>query len=269
MWRGARTKWARAELCGGSGKSHAQQVRHMSARNRCAKGAPRENKRSTMNTKVKRRLIAVTGIIVIVLIIVLAVVGAGGAARATTVEEAASGNFGGQKVQVSGNVVENSYEFSNNVLTFSIYDKDSGSNTQLRVRSEGSVSSTFGNDVTAICTGKIDDAGVLQTTEPIVTKCPSKYESGTSALSVEQLAGYGEEVQGKTVKVAGMVQGEVNSATANMRFALVDSAQGTQVLYVKYNGALPDEVRAGVAVVVTGSLDETGAFLATDVSLAG
>lgn len=71
---------------------------------------------------------------------------------------------------------------------------------QLEVRYDGAASSTFGNDVTAICTGKINDAGVLECSE-LVTKCPSKYENADSALTVEQLLGYGESVYGKVVKV--------------------------------------------------------------------
>ena len=254
-----------------------------------------------MNSKAKRKLIVVTGIIIIVVIVVLAIVGSNGAARSVSVAQAASGDFAGQKVQVSGNVVQDSYEINNNVLTFSIYDKESGSSEQLRVRSEGSVSSTFGNDVTAICTGKIDDSGVLQTTEPIVTKCPSKYESNTSALSVEQLFGYGSKVYGKTVKVSAIISDNgLNSIESDVRFTLHDasktgsqggteggadsanagssagisgSSNGNQGstsvnLSVCYAGAMPDNIAANSEVVVTGSLNEDGKFYATDVALA-
>ena len=258
-----------------------------------------------MNSKAKRKLIVVTGIIIIVVIVVLAVVGSNGAARSVSVAQAASGDLAGQKIQVSGNVVQDSYEINNNVLTFSIYDKESGSSEQLRVRSEGSVSSTFGNDVTAICTGKIDDSGVLQTTEPIVTKCPSKYESNTSALSVEQLFGYGSKVYGKTVKVSAIISDNgLNSIESDVRFTLHDasktnsqddtqgdvegSAQGgvnssgaglnagtsgnqgstSADLPVCYTGAMPDNIAANSEVVVTGSLNEDGKFYATDVALA-
>ena len=40
---------------------------------------------------------------------------------------------------------------------------------------QGAASSTFGDDVTAICTGRVGDDGVLRCSE-LVTKCPSKYE---------------------------------------------------------------------------------------------
>ena len=71
-----------------------------------------------MNTKTKRRMIAVTGIIVIVLIVILAVVGSSGAAKSATIADALAGKFPDQKIQVTGNVVENSYATNDNVLTF-------------------------------------------------------------------------------------------------------------------------------------------------------
>ena len=126
-----------------------------------------------MNTKTKRRMMAVTGIIVIVLVVILAVVGGSGVAKSATVADAVAGKYADQKIQVTGNVVENSYATNDNVLTFAIYDKDGNPGDRLEVRYEGGVSATFGNDVTAICTGKIADDGVLHATE-LVTKCPSK-----------------------------------------------------------------------------------------------
>ena len=46
-----------------------------------------------MNTKTKRRMGMVTGIIVIVLIVILAVVGGASSAKAVTVADAVTGNF--------------------------------------------------------------------------------------------------------------------------------------------------------------------------------
>lgn len=97
-------------------------------------------------------MMAVTGIIVIVLVVILAVVGGSGAAKSATVADAVAGKYADQKIQVTGNVVENSFATNDNVLTFAIYDKDGNPAEQLNVRYEGGVSATFGNDVTAICT---------------------------------------------------------------------------------------------------------------------
>lgn len=128
-----------------------------------------------MNAKMKRRLIAVSAIVAVVVVLALVVVGGGTAAQTVTVAEAAENPQVGQKVQVSGNVVADSASTSDDALMFRIYDPEGSEATQLAVRYDGAASSTFGNGVTAICTGKIGDDGVLHCSE-LVTKCPSKYE---------------------------------------------------------------------------------------------
>ena len=221
-----------------------------------------------MNAKMKKRMIAVSGVIVIVLILVLAFVGGNTAATTMSIAEAAENPQAGQKVQVSGNVVQDSFSTSNDVLTFKIYDPEGDPATQLRVRFEGGVSATFGNDVTAICTGKINDAGVLECSE-LVTKCPSKYENADSALTVEQLLGYGESVYGNVVKVAGSVgAGSLKAAGQSDRFILVDAETGDSMPVV-FEGALSDGIADGSAVVLTGSLGADGKFAAADVALEG
>ena len=221
-----------------------------------------------MNAKMKKRMIAVSGVIVIVLILVLAFVGGNTAATTMSIAEAAENPQAGQKVQVSGNVVQDSFSTSNDVLTFKIYDPEGDPATQLEVRYDGAASSTFGNDVTAICTGKINDEGVLECSE-LVTKCPSKYENADSALTVEQLLGYGESVYGNVVKVAGSVGvGSLKAAGQGDRFILVDAETGDSMPVI-FEGALSDEVSDGSAVVLTGSLGADGKFAATDVALEG
>lgn len=221
-----------------------------------------------MNAKMKKRMIAVSGVIVIVLILVLAFVGGNTAATTMSIAEAAENPQAGQKVQVSGNVVQDSFSTSNDVLTFKIYDPEGDPATQLEVRYDGAASSTFGNDVTAICTGKINDAGVLECSE-LVTKCPSKYENADSALTVEQLLGYGESVYGNVVKVAGSVgAGSLKAAGQGDRFILVDAETGDSMPVV-FEGALSDGIADGFAVVLTGSLGADGKFAATDVALEG
>ena len=128
-----------------------------------------------MNAQMKKRLAVVSGVVVLALVAVLAIVGGGTAATTVTVAEAAENPSTGQKVQVSGNVVAGSYATTDDALTFSIYDPEGEAGTQLAVRYDGAASSTFGADVVAICTGRIDEDGVLQCSE-LVTKCPSKYE---------------------------------------------------------------------------------------------
>lgn len=221
-----------------------------------------------MNKQMKRRLTAVTGIIVIVVVIVLAVVGGNSSATTVSVANAVATGHSDKKIQVTGNVVENSYTVEGDTLIFSIYDPAADPNVQLRVEFDGGVSSTFGNDVTAICTGRVDGNGVLQCST-LVTKCPSKYENATDAIGVDQLLGYGAEIVNKPVKIVGMVEASsIGGVDQAVRFVLEDSDSKTE-LPIAFAGALPENVTDGTSVVVTGSLTEQGTFDATDVSAEG
>jgi len=220
-----------------------------------------------MNSKTKKRLVVVTGVIIMVLILILALVGGNTAAKNISVAEAASGDYDDKRIQVSGNVVENSYEMSENNLIFDIYDPDGDPHTHLRVIFDGGASATFGNDVTAICTGKIDESGILRASE-LVTKCPSKYESATDALTVTRLVEYGETVIDKPVKIAGQVKaGTLVSAGQGDRMTLVDE-EGTEIA-IEFDGALSEEIVDGSSLVITGSLNSSSKFSATDVALEG
>lgn len=222
-----------------------------------------------MSAKMKRRLGAVTGVIVIVLVLVLAIVGGNSAAKTVSVAEALELQ-GTDKIQVTGNVAENSFTIEGDVLSFKIYDAeaDPAAAQLLDVRYDGGVSATFGNDVTAICTGKKNAEGVLNCSE-LVTKCPSKYESGVDALSVSDLLEYGDKVLDKPVKVMGaMKAGTLSGVDADVRFVITDAESGAE-LPVKYAGALSDETAEGSSVVLTGSIGSDGVFTATNVALEG
>ena len=227
-----------------------------------------------MNSKMKRRLIVVTGVIVVVLAIVLAVVGSGGAAKSVTVKDALESQSAGERIQVTGNVVDNSFSTVDGVLSFDIYDPDGGDPAQkLHVNYDGAASSTFGNGVTAICTGKLEttDSGVQLACSELVTKCPSKYESATDALGVQKLLDYGDSMINTTVKITGKVAAGTLTAASQTdeRFSLADSDDSSVTLGVVYAGAIPDGVAEGSEVVVTGSLSAAGTFVATDVAQKG
>lgn len=221
-----------------------------------------------MNSKTKRRLGVVTGIIVIVAILVLAIVGGNSAAKTVSVAEALE-LTGDNKIQVTGNVAENSFSIDGDVLTFQIYDVDAdpAAAHRLNVRYDGGVSATFGNDVTAICTGKKNADGVLNCSE-LVTKCPSKYENAEGALTMTKLLEYGDSVVNKPVKLAGVIkQGTLAGVDAEDRFTLTDPDTGYDML-VKYDGALPNDMAEGSSVVLTGSIaGDHVTFTATDVAM--
>ncbi|MDR3053394.1 MAG: cytochrome c maturation protein CcmE [Coriobacteriales bacterium] len=217
-----------------------------------------------MNKRTRQRLIVVTGVIVIVLIAVLAYVGSGGASKAVTLAQAVSGEYANQRVQVSGTVVDDSYSNSNATLSFAIYDPEADNSQTLDVVFEGPVSATFGNGIVAICTGKLDENGVLRASE-LVTKCPSKYESAEGAVTAEYLQERGDQLVGQELKLAGYIKaGTLVGVGGPQRFVLY--SQGGEVP-VAFDGALSDEVRDEASVVVAGALDKNGVFQATDVAL--
>ena len=222
-----------------------------------------------MNAKMKRRMVAVAGVVVIVVVLLLAFLGSGNAAKVVGVSDVARGGLGDAKIQVTGTVVDNSYAVDDKgTLTFRMRDENGADGAELSVSYDKGVSATFGNGITAICTGRLDGDGVLQCSE-LVTKCPSKYENAGSALTVGQLLGYGDSMLSKTAKVSGtVVEGSLADATASVRLSIAD-ADGGATLPIVYSGALSDGVAAGAPVVVTGALQADGSFLATDVALEG
>jgi cytochrome c-type biogenesis protein CcmE len=179
-------------------------------------------------------------------------------------EQAVSGEYDNQRVQVQGTVVPNSYTNANTKLTFTIFDPEVPASKTLDVVYEGAVSATFGNGIVAICTGRIDDTGVLRATE-MVTKCPSKYESAEGAVTAEYLEERGEQLVGQELKLAGYVKaGTLVAAGGPQRFVIY--SQGGEVS-VAFDDALPNEVKEESSVVVSGTLDVNGVFQATEVAL--
>lgn len=216
-----------------------------------------------MNKAAKKRLVIVGLVIAMVAVALFAVLGSGGAATALTVSEAVSGDYDGKKVQVSGAVVQDSYTSEGTSAVFEIVDDDDPSAT-LEVTYGGAMPATFGNGVTAICTGVVEDGGL--TCSELITKCPSKYESAEGSITVATLLSNAGAYTGTEVKLAGYVTaGTIAGIDADVRFTV--NSQGSSV-DVAYDGALPDGLEDGSAVVVTGVLAEGGElFEATDVAL--
>lgn len=214
----------------------------------------------------RNRFIVVALVIVIVVIAAVAYLSAGTTATTMTVAQAADAAAHGKKVKVEGAVVDNSFTIDGDTLTFQIVDADT-TQPRLTVVYDKGVSSTFGNGVTAICTGTIDSGGTLRASE-LITKCPSKYESSNEALSVSRLLSYGTGIVDKPVKITGTVaansMGDVNSVT---RFVLADAGDPASTVGVKFSGAIPDGVADGTKLVLTGSLGSDGRFTATDFAL--
>lgn len=230
----------------------------------------RTRKRGHMNTQAKRRLIVVTLVIVAVLAVILAYIGSSSAAKTVSVAEAADGSLVGTRVEVTGSVVDNSYSIDNGVLVFDIYDADANDGATVHVSYDGSAASTFGNGVQAICTGELTDEGGTPTVvcTELVTKCPSKYENASEALTVSRLDYYRDSILDKPVKVAGVVKpGTLKKAgESDIRFSLLDADDQTSEVSVKFDGGIPEGIGEGTSVVVTGSLSKDGTFACTDIA---
>ncbi|MDR2492359.1 MAG: cytochrome c maturation protein CcmE [Coriobacteriales bacterium] len=219
-----------------------------------------------MNRTMRKRLIISTLAIVVILLVVVAFYGASGASRAVTLAQAASGEYLDQRIQVEGTVVDNSYRMEGTQSVFRIYDPESTTNETLEIRYNGSVATTFGNGIVAICTGNLGSGGVLFASE-LVTKCPSKYESAEGSVTVDYLEKRGGTLIGQQLKVAGYVKpGTLVAPGGARRFVL--HSQGAEIP-VRYEGALPEGTADGSAVIVSGSLQEgdSSTLTATDIAL--
>lgn len=223
-----------------------------------------------MNKRARTRLIGVTAII---LIAVAAIFLAGGnktAAYYKTVEQAAADDgLIGKRVKVGGAVVPGSWDRKSNPMSFSIRDEadTEGSGPIVRVIYTGPVPNTFGDGVVAIVTGELGASSSIAA-DDMITKCPSKYESAQGAMPVADLVGRGESMIEKMVKASGVVKaGSIVPPGGASRFVVTSEDAGVEIP-VAYEGALPDGMKDGSEVVLSGSLAKDGTFAATDVALA-
>lgn len=220
-----------------------------------------------VNKRARMRLIGVTAIILISVVAIVIGVGAGDGSYSRSVSDVAGDKEStGERVRVTGTVVPGSWDKKSSPMRFDIRDEGATGGPQISVVYYGGVPSTFGDEVTAIITGTVNASGVLES-EDMITKCPSKYESATGALTVADLLGQGDEVVGKSVRVTGYVaNGSVRPPGGTVRFAVADEG-GKSSVDVFFDGALPEGMSDGSQVVLGGLLDEHGVFDAVNVSL--
>lgn len=224
-----------------------------------------------MNKRATQRLVGVT---VIILAVILAIVLGSGNRNASyyvSVKKVTSNGsqYVGKRVKVGGMVVAGSWNKKSNPMEFSIREeKDtSGSGPTLKVVYNGAVPSTFGDGVVAIVTGELGKDGTVNANE-MITKCPSKYESATGALTVADLLGKGSVMVGKTTKITGGVKaGTLVAPGSGPRFTLQSGKDTGKTLGIVFEGALPSGLKDGSIVVVTGSLEKDGNFVATNVAM--
>jgi cytochrome c-type biogenesis protein CcmE len=222
-----------------------------------------------VNKRARMRLIGVTAIIVIAIVAALYGLRPTVAAYETVSQIAKGGVKAGDRVQVGGAVVAGSWNKLSNPMKFTIREENDtgGTGPTLKVVYANTPPSTFGDGVVAIVTGTLDQNGVVQGTN-MITKCPSKYESAVGAIPVAEL-GAGQSMVGKAgIQATGYVKPGSLSATPGQRFVLAEKRDGTgKSVNISFSGALPDTVKDGVAVVVTGTLESGTDFSAKAVAL--
>jgi len=220
-----------------------------------------------VNKRARMRLIGVTAIILISVVAIVVGVGAGDGSYSRSVSDVVgNAELAGERVRVTGTVVPGSWDKKSSPMRFDIRDEGATEGPQISVVYYGGVPSTFGDEVTAIITGTINSDGILES-EDMITKCPSKYESATGALTVADLLGEGDDIVGKSVRLTGFVaNGSIMPPGGATRFVIADEG-GSPSVNVFYDGALPDGMADGSQVVLGGLLDEQGVFDAVSVSL--
>jgi cytochrome c-type biogenesis protein CcmE len=217
-----------------------------------------------MKRRQRKRLVIATVAIAAALVSLLAYFGSIGSSRAVALAAAASGQFNGQRVQVSGTVVADSFSNSGGTVNFALGDDETGDQEiRLEVEYQGQLAATFGTGTDAVCTGRIDENGVLQATE-LISKCPSKYESAEAAVTVGYLNEHAARLVNQEIRLAGYIKAETLAATADELHFVLYSQDGE--VSVRLKGALAEAVQNTEAVVLSGALDSQGVFLATDVA---
>lgn len=226
-----------------------------------------------MNKRARNRLVGVTAIVLLAIAAIFFSIGSnGGTAYYRTVAEIAEDeSLAGERVKVGGTVVTGSWDKKSNPMTFQIRDENdsAGTGPTIRVVYTQGVPATFGDGVTAIITGELDDQGTI-TSGDMITKCPSKYESATGAMPIADLAAGGEGMVGKTVKATGFVKaGSIVAPGGDARFVVTNDKGAGAEVKVAWEGALPAGMADGSKVVLTGAVEEDGIFVATNVALEG
>jgi cytochrome c-type biogenesis protein CcmE len=219
-----------------------------------------------MNTRARNRLIGVTVIILGIAAAVFFGSGASTGAYSKSVDEAVNDPaLVGKRIKVSGSVIAGSWDKKTNPMKFRIRSEGKTSGPELSVVYSGAAPNTFGNDTVAIVTGTLEQGGLMKA-DDMITKCPSKYSSGTGAVSVPDLLKL--EAKGEPVRVVGYLKtGTLKlESAAKERFFLSESATGGAEIGVQFAGAMPDGTKDGVQLVVVGKYVSKTLIVASEVS---
>jgi len=220
-----------------------------------------------MNKRARNRLIGVTVIILGIAAAVFFGSGAGTGSYSKSVSDAVNDpSLVGKRIKVSGSVIAGSWDKKTNPMKFKIRSEGKDSGPELAVVYSGAAPNTFGNDTVAIVTGTLESGGVIKA-DDMITKCPSKYQSGTGAIQLAELLK--SEPKGQPVKVVGFLKAgslKPQSAESSDRFTLSSTATGGDEITVSFAGSMPAGTEDGVQLVVGGEYLSKTLIVATDVA---
>jgi cytochrome c-type biogenesis protein CcmE len=222
-----------------------------------------------VNKRAKQRLIGVTILIFVAIGALIGFTRLGNAAATPVSIEAvlSDSELEGRQIEVTGEVVAGSWISGAKPFVFEIEDSKTEGSGRVQVVWNDVVPGSFGDGTTATVTGTLNEDGAV-VAKYLVTKCPSKYESATGALTVNDVLNRADELIGSTLKVTGFVTaGSIQPAGSAERFKIADSTDGIDTLGISFGGGLSDEFADGVKVVITGSIEADGIFQATEVAL--
>ncbi len=221
-----------------------------------------------MNKRARNRLIGVTAIVLMLVGVILYTTMQSNGAYSKSVDEVLKDkSLVGKRVRVSGSVVPGSWDKGSNPMLFAIKAENGGQGGVIKVSYKGAAPNTFGDGVVAIVTGELNSSGMIESSD-MITKCPSKYESATGAMTVANLVA--DKDMGITfTKVTGyIVPDSLVAPGAGPRFKLSDKPDGSDpTVSVTYAKAMPDGAAAGKKVVVSGKPNSDGTFAATEVAV--
>lgn len=219
-----------------------------------------------MNKRARNRLIGVTVIVLGIAAAVFFGSGAGAGAYSKTVDQAVNDpSLAGKRIKVSGSVIAGSWDKKTNPMKFRIRTEGTTSGPELSVVYTGAAPNTFGNDTVAIVTGTLEPGGVIKA-DDMITKCPSKYSSGTGAMNVTELLK--AQAKGQPIQVVGYLKAQSLNleGQGQERFVLTSNATGGDEVSVQFAGSMPAGTKDGVQLVVGGAYDSTGVVDASSVA---
>jgi cytochrome c-type biogenesis protein CcmE len=223
---------------------------------------------ATVNKRARTRLIGVTAIVLLLVgVILYTTMGKTGAYSKSVDDVLKDKSLVGKRVRVSGTVVPGSWNKGSNPMEFAIKAENNSQGGVINVTYSGSAPNTFGDGVVAIVTGTLEPGGKIASSD-MITKCPSKYESATGAMTVANLIA--DKGVGITfTKVTGyVVPDSLVAPGAGERFKISDAPDGSgQTVSVTYAGAVPAGMTSGKKIVVSGKPRPDGTFAATEVAV--